>query len=38
MGAIFLSLRLWAYPAYELPDYWFLVPPIWFAPASLVTV
>jgi hypothetical protein len=36
MGAIFL--RFLAYPAYELPDYWFLVPPQWFAPASLVAV
>jgi hypothetical protein len=36
-GSIFLlAFHLWAFPALELPDYDFLVPPIWLAPAYLV--
>ncbi len=35
-GIFVLAFHLWALPAYELPDYFFLVPPTWFAPAYLV--
>ncbi len=36
-GSIFaLMFHLWAYPALEMPDYFFLVPPRWLAPAYLV--
>ncbi len=31
-----LMVHLWASPAMELPDYDFIVPPRWLAPAYLV--